>query len=212
MIFDIDGTLVDSVHTYRVLAERVAGPLGYNITHEVICNALNTQQLFWHTLIPPDEPRRDEVISSLRTQALRLWPQVLREHGKVIPGTGGTLELLKERGAQLGIVTASRQPSFLPLEENGLLEGFSAVVTGMDVERRKPDPEGLLKCAEMLKVDACDAVYVGDTALDIRAGKAAGMAAVGVLTGAGDSDLLSAEGADRIIASIEQLAGIVEIR
>ncbi|MBI3262738.1 MAG: HAD-IA family hydrolase [Acidobacteria bacterium] len=92
-----------------------------------------------------------------------------------------------------------------------MIELFDAVITGEDVRRRKPDPEGLLACASMLGVSAADAAYVGDTPLDIEAAHAAGMIAMAVLGGAGDSALLSAAGADRLVASLGRLPGVVTI-
>jgi len=82
-------------------------------------------------------------------------------------------------------------------------------VTGKDVTRRKPAPEGLLKCATALRIAPHEAVYVGDTPLDVQASRAAGMASVGVLSGAGDSALLSATGPDWIVHSHTGLPEII---
>jgi HAD superfamily hydrolase (TIGR01509 family) len=121
-----------------------------------------------------------------------------------------TLELLQGAGVRLGIVTGSRSSSLESLDESGLT-AFDAIITCRDVARRKPDPEGLLKCAAQLGIKPSEAVYVGDTPLDIQAAHAAGMAAVAVLTGAGDSASLSAAGADCIISSVGQLAEVLEL-
>jgi 2-phosphoglycolate phosphatase len=210
VIFDVDGTLVDSLDAYRVVAELAAAPLGLSITPEAVRHALNTGQNFWEMLLPADHPDRAEMIKRLREEAARRWPQVLRQHGRVFPGLRQTLETLQSRGLRLGIVTGSREGVFQPLREDGLLDFFAAVVTGKDVQRRKPDPEGLLKCVEALGVTPGDAVYVGDTPLDVRASRAAGLASVAVLSGAGDSAALSALGPDWIIPSHTHLPEILE--
>ena len=77
------------------------------------------------------------------------------------------------------------------------------------MSQRKPHPEGILKCLEQLGVAPEAAIYVGDTPLDIQASRAAGVCAVGVLTGAGDSALLSTHEPDRLVASHAKLAGIL---
>jgi phosphoglycolate phosphatase-like HAD superfamily hydrolase len=109
----------------------------------------------------------------------------------------------------LGIVTGSQGGSFQPLRDAGLLDFFEVILTGADVARSKPDPEGLLKCAAGLGVKPDQAVYTGDTPLDIQASRAAGMGSVAVLSGAGDAALLSTAGPDWLISSHARLPEII---
>lgn len=211
VIFDVDGTLVDSVEAYRVVAERAAAPYGISITREIVCHALNTNHpTFWELVVSADHPDQVELIAALRQEAMRQWPQVLREHGGIFPGLRETLEWLKNRQTRIAIVTGSRGGSLQPLREAGLIDYFETIITGRDIKRRKPDPEGLLKCLDNLQIKPDETLYVGDTPTDIQAGHAAGMASVAVLTGAGDSALLSIEGPQRIIHSHAQLPEILE--
>ena len=90
-----------------------------------------------------------------------------------------------------------------------VLERFDAVVLGADVARRKPDPEGIVKCLDRLGVPPGSAIYVGDSDVDIAAGRAAGVGTVGVLTGAATSAMLSACGPDRLIADLSRLPGLL---
>lgn len=143
-------------------------------------------------------------------RAVQLWPEVLAEHGRVFPEVASLLETLRGRGAKLAIMTGGQ--SIAPIRDAGLLDHFEVVVTGQDITRRKPDPEGLLKCTAALGIETRDAVYVGDTPIDVRAGRAAGMYTVGLLAGAGDSAMLSASGPDRIAASHGRLGDLFEIR
>jgi HAD superfamily hydrolase (TIGR01509 family) len=129
----------------------------------------------------------------------------------VVPGLRESLETLRGRAVRLGIATGSDAASCKPLHREGLMGYFAAAVTGGDVEPPKPDFEVLLECAAALGVESTEAVYVGDTSLDVAAAKAAGMAAVAVLTGAGDSALLSRSGPDRIIASVALLPDLLEV-
>lgn len=211
VIFDVDGTLVDSLEAYRTVAERAAAPFGLAITAGVVRQALNTNQPFWDIVLPEGQPDRADMIGRMEKEASRQWPEVLRSHGRAFPGLRRTLDDLRGRGARLGIVTGSPGASLPRLEEEGLLELFGAVITGREVARVKPDPEGLLKCAQALGVEPGESVYVGDTPLDIRASRAAGMASVAVLSGAGDSALLSAEGPHRIIHSHARLPEVLEV-
>jgi phosphoglycolate phosphatase len=137
------------------------------------------------------------------------WQAVLECSVPLFPGIAGVLAQLRTAGVRLGICTASQGESFRPLEQPGLLGMFDEVVTARDVERRKPHPERILLCMERMGVAAEEAIYVGGTVADIRASRAAGLFAVGVLTGAGNSSLLSGAGAHRVLPDLQDLPGLL---
>jgi HAD superfamily hydrolase (TIGR01509 family) len=211
VLFDVDGTLVDSLPAIRIVAERAAAAHGLSIGEDLVRRALNRNELFWDLIVLPDDPDRLRLIESLKQAARREWPGILGEHGSVFPGLRATLERLRAAGARLGIVTGARRGTFEPLRREGLMGFFEAVLTRADVERAKPDPEGLLKCAAALGIEPGEAVYVGDTPLDVQAARAAGMGAIAVLSGAGDSALLSLSFPDRIVHTLAGLDGVLEI-
>jgi phosphoglycolate phosphatase len=209
VIFDVDGTLVDSLAAYRIVAELAAAPYGVSITDAVVREALCTTRAFWDLALPADQPDRSATIQALARDTARLWPEVLRAHGRVCPHARASVEALRRRGVTLGIFTGSRRGSLGVLAEAGLLDAFDAVVTGEDIARRKPDPEGLLTCAAELGVQVGEAAYVGDTPLDVQAGRAAGMSTVAVLGGAGESAALSAAGPDHLVGSLARVPGTI---
>ncbi len=211
VLFDVDGTLVDSIEAYHRVAELAATPYGISIPREAVRHALNTNQPFWELALPADLADRAVLMQRLKEDAARQWQGALRAYGRTFPRVRETLEALHRRGARLGIVTGARSSSLQPLDESGLSKLFDAIITGKDIQRRKPDPEGLHRCAEMLGIAPSEAVYVGDTPVDIQASRAAGMGSVAVLTGAGDSALLSAAGPDWIISSLGELSGILDL-
>ena len=213
VLFDVDGTLLDSIEAYRVVAERAAAPFRIPITREVVRHALNTNHSnFWDLVVSTHQPDRTAMMEGMTAETFRLWPEVLRQHGTIFPGLLEMLEVLRHRALRLGIVTGSFGTSLEPLREFGVLDFFEVIVTGQDVERRKPDPEGLLKCVAALGVEPQDTVHVGDTIVDVQASRAAGMASVAVLSGAGDSASLSAHGPDWIIHSHARLPEILSGR
>jgi HAD superfamily hydrolase (TIGR01509 family) len=209
VLFDVDGTLVDSLNAFRIVAELAAAPYGVTITEATVREALNTTQPFWELALPADWVDRAATLKALTRDAARLWPAVLREHGRVVPDVGRVLHALRDRGVKLGIVTGSRRGSLEALRDAGLLDVFDAVVTGEDVQRRKPDPEGIITCLAMLQVEPSDAIYAGDTPLDVRAAQAAGLFAVGVLGGAADSAMLAACGPNRVVKSVARLLDVI---
>lgn len=210
VLFDIDGTLVDSVGAYIEVARVATGPFGLEVTEEQIHLALATGGNFWKGVVPQDRCDGDAVEKELSANAARAWPRILREHGRVFEGVAQTLDALSGLGIKLGIVSGARPEVLELLREDGILDRFDAVILGADVTRSKPDPEGIFKCLGQLHVAPDLAVYVGDAPVDIQASRAAGVRAVGVLTGAGNSAMLSTHCPDRLVSSHARLSAIVE--
>ena len=209
VLFDVDGTLVNSLDGYRLAAARAVQPLGWSVSREAVRQSLNTGEQFWNLVIPPELRGDPDLIARLRRDTMAHWPAVLDECVLLYPGIGSMLARLKSAGVRLGICTASRGESFRPLERAGLMACFEEIVTARDVTSRKPDPEGLLLCMERMGVRPEETVYVGDSVADVQASRAASMYAIGVLTGAADSSLLSAAGAHRILADLQSLPDLL---
>ena len=210
VLFDLDGTLIDSVGAYLEIARIAAQPYGLEVTERHVRHALATGSNFWKDVVPEDSNDAQAMMKALSAHARREWPRVLREHGKAFAGIDRTLDAIKRLGIRLGIVSGAQPEVLELLRKDGVLDRFDAIVLGADVSRRKPDPEGIVKCLKELGVAPAAALYVGDTPVDIQASRAAGVRAVAVLSGAGDSAMLSAHWPDRLISSHARLAEIVE--
>jgi HAD superfamily hydrolase (TIGR01509 family) len=206
VVFDVDGTLVDSVDAYHIAAGRAAEPFGYAVTRAMVQEALNARREFWELVVTDPTERSDELVATLRRETMRHWQDVLHEHVRVFPGLRATLERLQAAGLRIAIFTGSRGESFAQLEAARLLELFEVVLTGADVADAKPHPAGLLRCLEALGVAPGEGAYVGDAVPDVGAAHAAGARAIGVLTGAADSAALTAAGAHWLAADHAALA------
>ncbi|HIJ86069.1 MAG TPA: HAD family hydrolase [Desulfuromonadales bacterium] len=211
ILFDIDGTLVDSLGAYFEVARLAAEPFGFVVTEEHIRYSLATGSNFWRGLIPQDQRDADDILKELFTRAAAHWPRVLIEFGTLFKGVAQTLETLQRRGIRLGIVSGARPEVLELLRAEGILDYFDTVILGGDVTRGKPDPEGICTGLSRLKVEPGRALYVGDAPIDIQAGHAAGVRVVSVLTGAADSALLSAYEPDRLISSHARLSDVVAV-
>lgn len=209
VLFDLDGTLVDTIGAYFEIARVAASAYGFEVTEQHVRESLCNGASFWQGIVPDAQPAGAELRRALAAHAAREWPRVLRERGRVLDGVAGTLDALERKGLALAIVSGARPEVLDLLRDDDLLARFDAVILGADVTRRKPDPEGIVKALDKLGVEPGDAVYVGDAPIDIRASRAAGVRAVGVLTGAGDSALLSTHEPDRLIASHAKLDGMI---
>jgi phosphoglycolate phosphatase-like HAD superfamily hydrolase len=210
VIFDVDGTLVDSIGAYYIAASRASAEHGFSVPADAIRVALNGGTPFWHLVVP--EPQRSaELIATLRERTMRHWPAVLAEHVTVFPGIGETIGLLAAAGLKLAIYTGSQGESLPPLAQAGLMHHFDPVLTSAHVGQRKPHPEGLIRCLEALRVSPDEAAYVGDSVQDIQAARAAGMTAIGVLSGTADSALLAAAGPHRVLRDHSALPGALSL-
>ncbi len=208
VLFDIDGTLVDSTAAFLEVARIAAGPHGLEVTERHVRDCLASGSSFWKRIVPGESPDCEALRKAMSAEAAREWPRVLREHGRVFEGISQTLDAIKRLGMGLGIVSGARPEVLELLRSQGILDRFDSIVLADDVARRKPDPEGIVKCLRQLDVAPERAVYIGDTPLDIQASRAAGVRAVSVLSGACDSATLSAHEPDRLVFSH---AGLLQV-
>ena len=211
MIFDVDGTLLNSLDAYRIAASRATAPYGYEVSDETVCRALDGNIPFWDIVLPPDGASDEQLIERLRAETLRHFPAALAEVVSVLPGTRATLDRLRDAGIRLALFTGSGGESFPPLRDAGLLEYFEVIVTGKEVARRKPHPEGILRCLDALGVAPGEAAYVGDSCVDVGASHAARVTPFAVLTGAGSSASLSMAGAHRVLTSVSALPELLNL-
>jgi len=96
------------------------------------------------------------------------------------------------------------------LDGYGIAKFFTHVVTALDTDKPKPDPEALVRCIEALDVEMFDCVIVGDSINDLRAGKAAGAKTVALLSGLYNREELEREKPDLVLADVCALLDFVE--
>ncbi|MGE5774695.1 MAG: HAD family hydrolase, partial [Chloroflexota bacterium] len=109
----------------------------------------------------------------------------------------------------MAVVSARDEKSTLRfLEQFDLCKYFDVIITGLSAPHTKPYPDPILLAAQKMGVHPAQCLMIGDTTVDIRAGKAAGAQAVGVLCGFGEEDELRQLGADLILRSTSELTEI----
>ena len=210
VLFDIDGTLVDSAQAYLEVARVAAAPHGLLVTEQHVRNSLAGGSNFWKDVVPRDRPDYQVILKSMAAHAAKEWPRILRAQGQVFAGVAQSLAALKQLGLALGIVSGAHPAVLELLRANDILHLFDAIVLGSDVARPKPDPQGILKCLAQMGIAPAAAIYVGDTPIDIQTSRAAGVGSIGVLTGAGSSASMSAQAPDRLIYSHASLAQCIK--
>ena len=178
VVFDMDGTLLDTEATHRTAMRAAAGALGRDFPDALFLDLVGVHRdANRHTLrghfgaaFPLDDFHSD---ADARFEAM--W----REQVPLRPGARETLEWLADRGLPMAIATSTRSPlAERRLAEAGLSRYFATVVTCDAVTRPKPDPEPFRLAASRLGVACADCVAVEDSPNGLRAAAAAGMMAL----------------------------------
>ncbi len=116
------------------------------------------------------------------------------------------LQKLKERNIQLAVLSNKPHPQTVKVVREIFGEGIFSYVQGQkDGMPKKPDPTGVWKLQEKMKVSREDCLYVGDSEVDIRTGHAAGLETVGVLWGFRSKKALEDAGAENLITHPREL-------
>ena len=210
VVFDVDGTLADTLDIfYRMACDFVgragAPPVSRRYVYDLM--GRGDPDLI-KKLFPEDFPELDTTLRTILNERLDFWRQCLAHDTEPINGCLELLHGLHAGGFKLGIATSS--PRALPyLDRWGVRHVFTAVVGREDVTERKPHPESVLRCIAALGVEPAEAVYVGDSPIDIEAGQAAGMRTVAVLSGTGTRAILAATSPDYLLESAAELAAVL---
>ena len=177
VIFDLDGTIVDR--------DRLVVHCTLKVSEKLMGKAPNQDRISWG-LHETETIRRPALQTSGDSceHALDIYTRCLHANLNMIevfPGIRALLENLRSEGKPAALVTSVPDGSFVRavLEFVGAKHWFKSVVTGEDVKRPKPDPEGIRLSLRALGVPQGQILMVGDSAADIQAGRDAG-----VITGA----------------------------
>ena len=215
VLFDLDGTLIDSAPIYYQIIDIVFERLGVpSVSRETLQEAMDDGDFDWDFVLPASmKSRKQELIAEARVIIDHIAPPLFRQQLKLIPGAAGVCEKIAACSLKIGLVTSTPRDyiaiKMAPLRKAGIEKLLQVIVTADDVVNKKPHAEPLIKGSLELGVAAEQCVYVGDTRVDIRAGNAAGMKTVGVLTGFDDFEALKRENPDAIIDSIAHLNGTI---
>jgi 2-phosphoglycolate phosphatase, prokaryotic len=211
IIFDLDGTLVDSARDLQDAANALLAEQGLRTISLDELKAMvgdGVVKLVERALAATggDLSR----LPVLAARFLEIYEADAARHTEAYPGVPETLEGLKRLGLSLAVVTNKPYAATIDiLETLGLRRFFGAVVGGDTLPERKPHPAPILAALERLGVAPEAALMVGDNYHDVQAARAAGARAVAVTYGY--SHKPHAElGADRLIDTMPELLPVVE--
>lgn len=181
IIFDLDGTIVNSKDAYSEAAKTAFQAMGLESpTNQTILQIPKRleQKLPISDIVPANRARFLEVY-------LKTYYTITAVKTKPIPNIHFALESL-QRKAKLAIITMRHYPPAKvgeELKQFGLAKYFTLILTANDTNKPKPSPEAFKKALKFMGVKFCDCLVVGDSVIDIAAGKAVGAKTIAVLSG-----------------------------
>jgi phosphoglycolate phosphatase len=204
VVFDLDGTLVDS---RRDIAEATNHALRKSGRPELAHDEIESyvgDGAPWLMARAARLGIEDPQTAALVADFLDFYAQHPLDHTRIMPGALEALEAL--RGTPLGVCTNKPRRSSLSVLRGLALEArFDCLVAGDDLPERKPHPAMVLEAARRLGVPVADVVMVGDGAQDVRAGKSAGAHTVGVRGGIQAFERLAEAEPELIIDTLAEL-------
>ena len=208
IFLDLDGTIVDSTDAYieaAVLAFKALGKVPPQ-THLLLEIPRRMEQ---HLTIDDITENCTQKFMPIYLQAFRA---VTERKTRLLPNTATALQALA-KNTKLALITMRHVPNQViqkELDYHGIAKYFNHIVTGLDTTKPKPAPEALIQCKNALGLEMCDCLIVGDSVIDIRAGKAAGATTVAVLSGLFGREALAKEKPDLILEDLTQLPKCIE--
>ena len=207
ILFDLDGTLVDTVPFILASVRHAFDGYGLCPTDAQwvagIGTPLRTQLSSF--------ARREEDVEPLLVRYRTFWREHHDRMTRPFPGAVEVVRALRARGHPVGVVTAKvEEGARRTLRHVGLIEEVGAVIGADSCARCKPDPLPVQVALERLGRAAGEALLLGDSTHDIVAGRAAGVVTVAALWGACGADVLRAAGPDFTLETIAGLPGLIE--
>ena len=205
LCFDVDGTLSDTDDLY---AQKVSRFLPHVLFRDP--DRLARRFIMWietpgNALMGlPDRFGLDDELAALANW-LNRRPRHRLPAYMLIPGVDALLARLHGRFPMAVVSARDERGTRAFLDHFNLTQYFDVIVTALSAEHTKPYPDPVIYAAQKMNVSPESCLMIGDTTVDIRAGKSAGAQTVGVLCGFGEEAELKRKGADLILKSTPEV-------
>lgn len=214
VIFDLDGTLLDTIEdigdSMNNVLEKNGLPVHDAESYKYFVG--NGMRELVRLALPEDKRSEsfiDDRLREMQAQYASGWAAKTRPY----PGIGQMLDIMVEKDVKLSILS-NKPDGFSKQVVDKLLPGwnFHPVFGERQGIPKKPDPSGALEIAEILGLEPGECLYAGDSGVDMKTAKAAGMYAVGVLWGFRKADELLQNGADILVAEPVDIVELLSIQ
>ena len=208
IIFDLDGTLLDTEPLYTEATQKVLDPFGHTYSMELKkrCMGGDSRLSAQMTIDEYDLPMSvDEYLSTRNVYLLELFPT-----SPEIEGAGEFVSALADEQMPVGLATSSHKPLCdIKLSSKAWGSSFHSIVCGDNqaVKKGKPEPDIFLVCADLLNIPAGNCVVFEDSPTGIKAARSAGMRVIGI--NSQYVDLADLHEAEIIIDSYHELLPLI---
>jgi len=207
ILFDLDGTIVDSRDAYLEAAKTAFHAMG--LEPPTMQTTLQIPKRLEQNLSIDDLTHTNT--ARFLDVYLKTFYAITELKTKPIPNIRTALENLQQK-AKLVLITMRNVPKVSvakELQQFGLAQYFTCILTAQDTHKPKPSPEALIKALKVIDVQICDCLIVGDSVIDITAGKAAGAKTIAVLSGLYTEQELAKFNPDLILKNAAQLPNCI---
>ena len=212
-IFDLDGTLTDTLESITYCVNATLKELGLGQINRVQCKDFvgnGARYLIEKSL----QATGDKDLRYIE-QAMEAYDRIFKVNCMykvtIYDGVQELLVKLKEQGLKLAVLSNKPHSQAVDVVEAFFGKELFARVRGeQEGIPRKPDPAGAYLIAEEFGIGSEECLYIGDSDVDMRTGRAAGMTTVGVTWGFRSKEILLENGAEHIIDRAEELITIVK--
>ncbi|WP_206045429.1 phosphoglycolate phosphatase [Oceanicoccus sagamiensis] len=215
VLFDLDGTLVDSVPDLACAVDTAFTGLGFAAPGEdrvrgwVGNGALTLIERALADLLATDtvDP---QLLQQAHQQFLFHYAVVNGKASRLYPGVADTLEHLQQQNIPMAVVT-NKPIEFVPglLSGLGIGQYFNVLVGGECTHEKKPSPQPLFYACRLLQVEPSMCLMVGDSKHDIKAAKAAGMSVVAVDYGYNHGEAIALSEPDLIVDCFSAVLSLI---
>jgi HAD superfamily hydrolase (TIGR01549 family) len=209
LCFDVDGTLSDSDNVYTQKISKYIPKFLFKKPDETARRLVMWMESPSNALLG----LADTLHVDRQMVAVINWLSQHRRHSDkeflLIPSVDDMLKQLHGRYPMAIISARDEKTNMKFLEKFDLAKYFDVIVTGLSAKYTKPYPDPIFLAAEKMNVAPENCLMIGDTTVDIRAGKSAGAQTVGVLCGFGEEPELRKMGADEILEDTTKLLNIL---
>jgi phosphoglycolate phosphatase len=208
VVFDLDGTLLDTLDDIRITLNRTLVAAGWpERGRDEIARAVGdgAKTLVARAMrVPIDDARVEPMLAKYVVE----YEADPTPATKTMPGAIALLDLLEGRGVRVGIVTNKPRGVVDRVLARALPRRFDVVIAAGDVARLKPEPDPILAALARMGVAPSEAMMVGDGAPDVIAARAAGVFSIGCTFGYGDEKLRAAK-PDATIDHLDEVVALL---
>lgn len=210
VIFDLDGTLLNTIDDLAAAGNWVCQNHGWPThTVEEYKRYVGSGMARLAVRFSPEEWHTEEGVQKILDEFLPYYAAHKEDKTAPYPGVPELLEHLRAAGVSIAVLSNKAHALAVPVIEGYFPQKFQYIQGGVEGLPLKPDPALLLKLMENMGATQENTLFVGDSDVDIRTAKHAGVTGCGVLWGFRGREELEREGADLLASSAKELETLI---